>query len=68
MLLQPPFKVLVLVLGRLEARRLARNAATCLDFYNNKSRLITPMEETLRQRAAARGCMSPAHLPEGATS
>jgi hypothetical protein len=62
-LLQLPGEVLVLVFGRLGARSLARLAATCYELYRDKPRPMTPVEEALRQRAAARGRVCPARLP-----
>ncbi len=66
-LLQLPPEVIVLVLSRLDARSLARVAATCLGLYRDQPRPMTPVEEALRERAATRGHVSWGCLPEGAT-
>jgi hypothetical protein len=47
-LLQLPAEVLVLVLLRLDARSLARFAATCSEPYRDKPRLMSPVEAALR--------------------
>ena len=60
-LLQLPAEVLVLVLGRLDTRSLARLAATCSELFREP---MTPLEEALRQRAATRGNVYPARLPQ----
>ena len=62
-LLQLPDEVLVLLLGRLDARSLARVAATCSELYRDKPPpMMSPVEEVLRQRAAARGHECPDRL------
>ena len=64
-LLQLPAEVLVLLFGRLDARSLARFAATCSELFREPK---TPVEEALRKRAAARGHVCPARLPRGFSS
>jgi hypothetical protein len=68
-LLQLPAEVLVLVLCRLNTLGLARVATTCFELYPDKPaadepRPMTPVEEALRQRAAARGHLCPDRLAE----
>jgi hypothetical protein len=62
-LLQLPAEVLILMLGWLDARSLARVAATFSELYHGKSRPMTLVEEALRQRAAKRGRVCPDRLP-----
>jgi hypothetical protein len=56
-------EIIVLVFCRLDARSLARVDAICSELYLDKPRPMTPVEEVLRQRAASRGRVCPAHLP-----
>ena len=67
-LLQLPAEVLVLVFRRLDVRSLARVAATCSDLCRDKPLTMTPVEEAVRQRAAARGRWCPARLPQDFSS
>ncbi len=53
---------------RLDALSLARVAATCSKLYRDQPRPMAPVEEALRERAAACGHVGPGCLPEGATS
>jgi hypothetical protein len=62
-LLQLPGDLLVLVFWRLDACSLARVAASCSELYHSKPCPMTPVEEVLRKRAAARGRVCPARLP-----
>ena len=64
-LLQLPPDVIVLVFSLLDARSLARVAATCSGLYRDQPRPIAPVFEALRQRAAERGHVSPGRLPDG---
>ena len=57
-----------MVLCRLDSCSLARVAASCSGLYRGPPRPMTPVEEALRERAAARGHVSPGRLPDGATS
>ncbi len=63
-----PSEVIVLVVCRLDALSLARVAANCSGLYRDQPQPMTPVEKALRERAAARGYVSPGRLPEGATS
>ena len=63
-LLQLPAEVLILVFDRLDTQSLARVAATCSELCHHKPRPMTPVEEVLRHRAAARGRVCPARLPQ----
>jgi alpha-tubulin suppressor-like RCC1 family protein len=67
-LLQLPPEILRLVLQWLDARSREHLDATCSGLYRNQPRPMTLVEETLRQRAAARGRVSPVRLPEGGGS
>jgi alpha-tubulin suppressor-like RCC1 family protein len=69
-LLELPPDVLLLLFCRLDLRSLMRIAATCSMLYRDpQTRPMTLVEEALRERAAARGYMSPMRLPEaGVTS
>ena len=60
-LLQFPIEVLLLVLGRLDMQSLAHVAATCSALFHEP---MNPVEEALQQRAAARGRVCPARLPQ----
>jgi len=60
-----PYEVLVLVFRELDARSLARVAATCSVLYGGKSQPMVPVEDVLRQRIVACGRICPAHLPVG---
>jgi hypothetical protein len=65
-LLDLPPDILLLVFCRLDSRSLVRIAATCSMLYRDC--LLRPMslvEEVLRERAIARGYVSPVCLPEG---
>jgi len=67
-LLSLPPEVIVLVFGWLDARSLARVAASCSVLYRDQPRPMNTVEEALRERASARGHTSPGPLPEGVTS
>ena len=68
-LLQLPPDVLLLVFCRLDLRSLVRIAATCSMLYRDPPpRPMTPVEEALRERAAARGHASPVFIPEGGST
>jgi hypothetical protein len=64
-LLQLPAEALVLVFGRLNMCSLACIAATCSEVFREP---MNPVEEALRQRAAARGRMCPDRLPQDFSS
>jgi hypothetical protein len=68
-LLELPPDVLLLVFCRLDMHSLVHIAATCSKLYrDDPPRPMTLTEEALRQRAVVRGYVSPACLPEGATT
>ncbi len=72
-LLQLLAEMRILLLCRLNMRSLARVAATCSELYRDKlvadePRLMTPVEEALRQRSAARGHVCPDRLAEDFSS
>ena len=63
-LLQLPVEAIVLVLGRLDARSLARVAATYSELNGDKPRpMMNSVVEALRQRATACGRVCPDRLP-----
>ena len=64
-LLQLPDEVLLLVLDWLDARNLARVAATCSKLYYQP---MASVEVVLRQRAGLRGRVCPDSLPRGSSS